>query len=50
MATIRDLLSNRTIYYVQPNQTVFEAASYMAACNVGAVPVLDDTKLVGIFF
>jgi CBS domain-containing protein len=49
MATIRDLLSNRTIYYVQPNQTVFEAASYMAACNVGAVPVLDDTKLVGIF-
>ncbi len=49
MATIRDLLSNRTIHYVQPNQTVFEAASYMVNCNVGAVPVLDDTKLVGIF-
>ena len=49
MATIRDLLSNRTIHYVQPNQTVFEAASYMVDCNVGAVPVLDDTKLVGIF-
>ncbi len=49
MATIRDLLSNRTIRYVQPNQTVFEAASYMVDCNVGAVPVLDDTKLVGIF-
>ena len=49
MATIRDLISNRTIHYVQPNQTVFEAANYMVDCNVGAVPVLDDTKLVGIF-
>ena len=49
MATIRDLLSNRTIHYVQPEQSVFEAANYMVHCNVGAVPVLDDTKLVGIF-
>ncbi len=49
MATIRDLISNRTIHYVQPNQTVFEAANYMVERNVGAVPVLDDAKLVGIF-
>lgn len=49
MATIRDLILNRTIHYVQPAQTVFEAANYMVDCNVGAVPVLDDTKLVGIF-
>ncbi len=49
MATIRDLLSNRTIHYIQPDQTVFEAANYMVQCNVGAVPVLDGTKLVGIF-
>jgi CBS domain-containing protein len=49
MATIRDLISNRTIHYVQPGQTVFEAANYMVDRNVGAVPVLDDTKLVGIF-
>lgn len=49
MATIRDLITNRTIHYVQPSQTVFEAASYMVDCNVGAVPVLDDAKLVGIF-
>ena len=49
MATIRDLISNRTIHYVQPSQTVFEAANYMVECNVGAVPVLDDTKLVGVF-
>ena len=49
MATIRELISNRTIHYVQPSQTVFEAASYMVDRNVGAVPVLDDAKLVGIF-
>ena len=49
MAIIRDLLRNRTIHYVQPSQTVFEAAGYMVECNVGAVPVLDETKLVGIF-
>jgi CBS domain-containing protein len=49
MATIRDLLSNRTIHYVQPEQTVFEAANFMVSCNVGAVPVLDGTRLVGIF-
>jgi CBS domain-containing protein len=49
MATIRDLLTNRTIHYIQPHQTVFEAAEYMVECNVGAVPVLDGAKLVGIF-
>jgi CBS domain-containing protein len=49
MATIRDLVSHRTIHYVQPGQTVFEAANYMVNCNVGAVPVLDGTQLVGIF-
>jgi CBS domain-containing protein len=49
MATIRDLLTNRTIHYVQPNQTVFDAAKYMVDCNVGAAPVLDGTTLVGVF-
>ncbi len=49
MATIRELISNRTIHYVQPTQTVLEAASYMVDRNVGAVPVLDGTTLVGIF-
>jgi CBS domain-containing protein len=49
MATIRDLLINRTIHYIQPEQTVLEAARYMVECKVGAVPVLDDISLVGIF-
>jgi CBS domain-containing protein len=49
MATIRDLLINRTIHYIQPQQTVLEAAKYMVDANIGAAPVLDDTTLVGIF-
>jgi CBS domain-containing protein len=49
MATIRDLLVQKTIHYVQPDQTVFEAAGYMVACKVGAVPVLDGSTLVGVF-
>lgn len=49
MATIRDLINNRTIHYVEPRQTVLEAANYMVERNVGAVPVLEDTKLVGVF-
>ena len=49
MATIRELLVHRTIHYIQPHQTVIEAAGYMVESNVGAAPVLDGTKLVGIF-
>jgi CBS domain-containing protein len=49
MATIRDLLIHRTIHYVQPDQTVIEAAGYMVECKVGAVPVLEGTTLVGVF-
>jgi CBS domain-containing protein len=49
MATIRDLLVQQTIHCVQPDQTVFEAAGYMVACKVGAVPVLDGSTLVGVF-
>lgn len=49
MATIRELLSNRTIHYIQPHQTVLEAARFMVSCNVGAVPVLEESRLVGIF-
>ena len=50
MASICDLLINRTIHYVEPQQTVLEAAKYMVECNVGAAPVLDGSRLEGIFF
>jgi len=34
---------------ITPEQTVFEAISKMAEHNIGALPVLAGTKLVGIF-
>lgn len=49
MATIRDLVQNREIYSVQSNNTVREAATFMAQRNVGAVPVLQGSDLVGVF-
>lgn len=49
MSTIRDLLVNRTIHYIQPNQTVLEASKFMVEKNIGAAPVLEGTALVGIF-
>lgn len=49
MATIRELVRDREIYSVQSNNTVREAATYMAQRDVGAVPVLKGSDLVGVF-
>jgi CBS domain-containing protein len=49
MATIRELLQGREVYTVQSTSSVREAAAYMAERNVGAVPVLNDDNLVGVF-
>ncbi len=49
MATIRELLREREVYSVQFNNTVREVATFMAERNIGAVPVLHDSELVGVF-
>lgn len=54
MTTVRQMLarkpqSHRVIYAVRPDTTVFEALQLMAAHNIGAVLVMDDGTLVGIF-
>jgi len=49
MAKVKDLIKNRQTHTVQDEQTVFEAARFMVERNIGAVPVLRDGKLVGIF-
>jgi len=49
MSTIRHLLKDRETYTVDSQQTVFEVARFMVERNIGAVPVLDRGKLVGIF-
>lgn len=50
MKSLRDLCSQRSMYYVNTGMSVYEVVSRMAENNVGAVPVLDDSgKLKGIF-
>ena len=49
-ATVRQMLAGRgAIISVAPSTTVFEALQRMAERNVGAVLVMNDGRLVGIF-
>jgi CBS domain-containing protein len=39
----------RPVHFVAPHQTVWDALHVMAKHNIGAVLVVDDGKMVGIF-
>jgi CBS domain-containing protein len=51
MQTIRKILSEKgsDVWSTSPGATVYEALQLMADKDVGALPVLDHEKLVGIF-
>jgi CBS domain-containing protein len=51
MATINQILQTKgsQVWTVGPEATVFEALERMAEKNIGAVVVLDDGELCGIF-
>ncbi|SRR6266568_4623813 len=49
MAYVYDLVKNRKVYSLDADRTVLEASRYMMEHNIGAVPVLRDGALVGIF-
>jgi CBS domain-containing protein len=52
MVSVKKLLEDKVqsnIWNVQPQQTVIEALELMAEKNIGAVMVMEDDKLVGIF-
>jgi CBS domain-containing protein len=52
MPTVQKLLANKpvnAIYTITPEQMVIEALELMAKCNIGAVMVIKDERLVGIF-
>lgn len=51
MTTIRDILKlkNREIQSIHPDAKVIEALQKMCEKNVGALVVMEDEKLVGIF-
>ena len=48
MKTIGALMGGREVYYVRAEMTVREVAAYMTERRVGAVAVLDGTRLAGI--
>ncbi|HYM12862.1 MAG TPA: CBS domain-containing protein [Bryobacterales bacterium] len=49
MARISQILSDRELYFVEKDQTVWEVASKMHTLNVGAILVLENGELCGIF-
>jgi CBS domain-containing protein len=49
MATLRDVLKDRKVYSIDAGRTVLEAARFMMEHNIGALPVLRNGELAGIF-
>jgi CBS domain-containing protein len=49
MALIYDLVKDRRVYTAEADQSVLEAARFMMEHNIGALPVLRNAELVGIF-
>ena len=46
---VYDLINNQETYRADAHQTVFDVAHAMVDRNIGAVPVLRDGLLIGIF-
>ncbi len=50
MPTIKAVLARmQCLHCIQTSATVFEAARMMVSHNIGAMPVLDGDRLVGVF-
>ncbi len=51
MATVKDLLEGKgyTVWSIHPDSTIRKALELMAEKHIGALPVVEDDKLVGIF-
>ena len=49
MRTLGDLVQTQEMRYVNKGPSVLEAVNYMSEHRIGAVPVLDGDRLIGIF-
>jgi CBS domain-containing protein len=49
MSTLRDLVKDRRVYSIEAGRTVLEAARFMMEHNIGALPVVRNGELAGIF-
>ncbi|MBV8476484.1 MAG: CBS domain-containing protein [Acidobacteria bacterium] len=49
MATINDIIKDRRVYSIDADSTVLDAARFMMEHSIGALPVLRNGELAGIF-
>jgi CBS domain-containing protein len=51
VGSVRDVLNRKgaTVIAIHPGATVFEAVKLLAEHNIGALPVIEDGRLAGIF-
>lgn len=49
MANVYDLVKERRVYSIEADRTVLEASRFMMEHSIGALPVLRNGELVGIF-
>jgi CBS domain-containing protein len=49
MKTISDIIKNQVPCFVTKNQSVLKAAQYMAENQIGAVPIVEEDRILGIF-
>jgi CBS domain-containing protein len=49
MALIYDLVKDRRVYSIEADRSVLEAARFMMEHNIGALPVVRNGELVGMF-
>jgi len=49
MRNVQHVIRNRPLVAAHPHQSVFDVAVTMSDSGVGAVPVIEDERLVGVF-
>lgn len=49
MLRLKEILHHRTMFSAEPGQSVVEVAQQMAARNIGAILVLENGELRGVF-
>jgi len=49
MSLVRDVVKDRPVYSIDAERSVLDASRYMMEHNIGALPVMRDRELVGMF-
>jgi CBS domain-containing protein len=49
MTTVQQVLEGSGVFYISPDDSVFDAIAKMAEKDVGSLAVMDGDELVGVF-